>query len=102
MAVVILRRIVTRLIRGQVRRDGPGGPGGFFRQLFVQKAERLFDQFRAMVTARAEEGNGDNDLGKLCVLAGVREFPVRVKCATLAWHTMLSALAREPSLVSTE
>jgi nitrogen fixation NifU-like protein len=41
-------------------------------------------------------------LGKLAVLGGVREFPVRVKCATLAWHTLKAALVGEKELVSTE
>jgi nitrogen fixation NifU-like protein len=42
-------------------------------------------------------------LGKLCVLAGVQQFPVRVKCATLAWHTLAAALNRKkPEPVSTE
>ena len=41
------------------------------------------------------------DLGKLCALAGVREFPIRVKCASLAWHTLKAAMEREIS-VSTE
>jgi nitrogen fixation NifU-like protein len=41
-------------------------------------------------------------LGKLAVLAGVREFPARVKCASLAWHTLKAALAAEPEPVTTE
>ena len=42
------------------------------------------------------------ELGKLAVLAGVKEFPMRVKCASLAWHTMLTALKKESKTVTTE
>ena len=68
------------------------------------QARRLFDSFHAMAA-----GDGDaevppelaDDLDRLQVLAGVRQYPVRVKCATLAWHTMKAALAGKPE-VSTE
>lgn len=65
----------------------------------VAVARALFERFHQMVTTPPEEPV--EDLGKLSVLAGVREFPVRVKCASLAWHTLKAALAREPK-VSTE
>ena len=52
-----------------------------------------------MVTGEAD--NGD-ELGKLAVFAGVRKFPARVKCATLAWHTLQSALEGKQEAVSTE
>ena len=64
------------------------------------EAEMLFQSFRDVVTGSGETPN--TDLGKLDVLAGVREFPVRVKCATLAWHTLRAALASQKELVSTE
>ncbi len=70
------------------------------------EAQRLFDSFHRMCTEddfdpEAAE-NGDPDaLERLAVLSGVREFPVRVKCATLAWHTMNAAVTGE-SEVSTE
>ena len=65
-----------------------------------QDAERLFGTFRNVVTG---ESDGDADaLGKLAVFAGVRDYPVRVKCATLAWHTLHAALANEADAVSTE
>lgn len=54
-------------------------------------ARDLFDKFHQMVTAPME-ASPDPDLGKLTVFAGVKEFPSRVKCATLAWHTLKSAL----------
>ena len=68
----------------------------------VEEAEELFHRFHDMVTSDSE---ADTELGKLEALSGVREIPVRVKCATLAWHTMKSALeARDetPEPVSTE
>lgn len=55
-------------------------------------ARALFERFHDMVTAPTEVPIAD--LGKLTALAGVREFPVRVKCASLAWHTLKAALAR--------
>jgi nitrogen fixation NifU-like protein len=65
----------------------------------VPEVRALFERFHRMVTTPPE--NAVEDMGKLSVLAGVREFPVRVKCASLAWHTLKAALDREP-LVSTE
>ena len=56
----------------------------------VPDARSLFDRFHRMVTTPMDEDV--EDLGKLSVLAGVREFPVRVKCASLAWHTFRAAL----------
>jgi nitrogen fixation NifU-like protein len=64
----------------------------------LTEAEQLMEDFHAMVT-----GQGTNEaLGKLEVLAGVREFPQRVKCATLAWHTMKAALENAAQPVTTE
>ncbi|MFS8979770.1 SUF system NifU family Fe-S cluster assembly protein [Cupriavidus necator] len=64
------------------------------------QARALFSAFHALVTA--EPGRAGVPLGKLEVLAGVREFPARVKCATLAWHTMQAALENSAKPVSTE
>lgn len=58
----------------------------------VGDAEKLFDQFRGMVTASPDEAIDTEGLGKLQVFSGVREFPARVKCASLAWHTVHAAL----------
>jgi nitrogen fixation NifU-like protein len=67
----------------------------------VEQARALFDRFHAMITS--EPGSPVDDLGKLTVLAGVREFPTRVKCASLAWHTLKAAVVDEaPGPVSTE
>jgi nitrogen fixation NifU-like protein len=66
-----------------------------------QEAETLFAEFHRMVTGELDEENEPNDLGRLKIFAGVREFPVRVKCASLAWHTLKAAL-EDQTLVSTE
>ncbi len=63
----------------------------------VDEARALFEQFRHLVTADGDHGH-DHDpeaLGALVALGGVRQYPSRVKCATLAWHTMVSAAAGE-------
>jgi nitrogen fixation protein NifU and related proteins len=64
-----------------------------------EEALELFDKFHDLVTGKAAAGAG---LGKLAVFSGVSEFPVRVKCATLAWHTLRSALIDGGKIVSTE
>jgi nitrogen fixation NifU-like protein len=67
----------------------------------VNDARALFDQFHQMITSDPE--SPAPDLGKLSVFAGVREFPTRIKCASLAWHTMKAAVAHESGApVSTE
>ena len=58
----------------------------------------LFSQFHSMVTGMADV----SDMGKLEVFRGVSEFPVRVKCATLAWHTLKAAIDGKEDIVSTE
>ena len=62
----------------------------------------LFDRFREMVTGVPDGEVDYRELGKLAVFAGVREFPARVKCATLAWHTLRAALDGDPGTVATE
>ncbi|MBS3963657.1 MAG: SUF system NifU family Fe-S cluster assembly protein [Methylomonas sp.] len=65
------------------------------------EATTLFQQFHEMTTGKTE--NIDlQAIGKLAVLAGVREYPARVKCATLAWHTLDAALKNQQDAVSTE
>jgi nitrogen fixation NifU-like protein len=67
----------------------------------IDEARSLFDRFHEMVTSPPETPTPD--LGKLSVFAGVREFPTRVKCASLAWHTLRAAVADTDSkTVSTE
>lgn len=67
----------------------------------VDEVESLFARFHRVVTSDARTPVDASGLGKLEVLAGVREFPMRVKCATLAWHTLRAALHGEKS-ASTE
>ena len=67
--------------------------------LSVAEARNLFHDFHALVT----QGDTGEDLGKLAVFTGVREYPMRVKCATLAWHTLIAALdQKQDQPVSTE
>ena len=67
----------------------------------ADEARALFDQFHAMIAS--DHAGPTADLGKLSVLAGVREFPTRIKCASLAWHTMKAAVAHHSDApVSTE
>jgi nitrogen fixation NifU-like protein len=67
----------------------------------VVEARDLFEHFHAMITSDTD--TQQEDMGKLSVLAGVREFPTRIKCASLAWHTMKAAVASETDApVSTE
>ena len=71
------------------------------RGLTVEEARTRFTQFQAMVTSAHDEP--PTDLGKLSVLAGVREFPTRIKCASLAWHAAKAVLDGAPAVpVSTE
>lgn len=68
------------------------------------EAEAMFERFHALVTAppdRAHE-NAAPELGKLAAFAGVCEFPARVKCASLAWHTLMAALQGRQAPVKTE
>ncbi|HET6977549.1 MAG TPA: SUF system NifU family Fe-S cluster assembly protein [Pyrinomonadaceae bacterium] len=66
-----------------------------------EQAENLFQEFHSMVTGDLNEEVDDNSLGNLKIFAGVREFPVRVKCATLPWHTLHAALNKQDQ-ISTE
>lgn len=64
----------------------------------VEEARALFESVHGLLTGEGSAG----PMGKLQVLAGVREYPARVKCATLAWHTLQAALRKEQGTVSTE
>jgi nitrogen fixation NifU-like protein len=66
----------------------------------VEEAKVLFEHFHDLVTK--DDALPEEDMDKLMVLAGVREFPMRVKCATRAWHTLNAALENEEQPVSTE
>jgi nitrogen fixation NifU-like protein len=66
------------------------------------EARALFERFHALVTNPSGTQPDPASLGKLAVFSGVREYPVRVKCATLAWHTMRAALEGSKETVATE
>jgi nitrogen fixation protein NifU and related proteins len=66
----------------------------------LEEVDELFEKFHRMITRSPDEPV--DDLGKLRVLAGVRQFPVRVKCASLPWHTLRSAVSARDEVVSTE
>ena len=67
------------------------------------EAESLFERFHDLIVGNGGESPDESSqLGKLAVFSGVREYPVRVKCATLPWHTLKAALSGEAAPVSTE
>ena len=68
----------------------------------IAEAERLFADFHTFVTAPHHAEADSAGLGKLAVFSGVSEFPARMKCATLAWHTLHAAIEGEQESVSTE
>lgn len=70
--------------------------------LTEQEVENLFHQFHSMVSRDLDADFDPDELGKLAVFQGVCEFPARVKCATLAWHTLQAALNQQSDPVSTE
>jgi len=67
-----------------------------------EEANVLFDEFHRMIKGELDPENLPNHLGRLSIFSGVREFPARVKCASLSWHTLRAALAGSPASVSTE
>jgi nitrogen fixation protein NifU and related proteins len=76
--------LMTEAVKGKERKD----------------VAALFEQVHALLTQ--DEAAAESGLGKLAALSGVREFPARVKCASLCWHTLNAALARDGASVSTE
>lgn len=68
----------------------------------AEEARAIFDRFHEMITAGMDTEFDMESLGKLQVFSGVREFPVRIKCATLAWHALVAALEGEEKPVTTE
>lgn len=77
--------MMTQTVKGKTKED----------------AERIFDEFHRMVTGKLDIETDENSLGKLRIFAGVLEFPARVKCASLSWHTVNAALHGEAE-ISTE
>jgi nitrogen fixation NifU-like protein len=68
----------------------------------LDEADALFSKFHALVTAPGDAPASTEGLGKLAVFAGVREYPARVKCASLAWHTLKRAVSGDDEPASTE
>jgi len=64
------------------------------------EAENLFNEFHRMAMGELDEENEPNNLGKLTIFAGVRDYPARVKCATLSWHTMRAALEGQDTVTT--
>lgn len=77
--------VMTTLLKGRTKNE----------------AEKTFERFHSLVTGELKDVSFET-LGKLGAFAGVSEFPARVKCASLAWHTMHSALDAKSDVVSTE
>ena len=78
--------MMTQIVKGKTRAE----------------AEQMFQRFHNLVTGQPAPGADSPALGKLEVFSGVSEFPLRVKCATLAWHTLRAALEGKQEAVSTE
>ena len=78
--------VMTTLVKGKTRKE----------------AEKLFETFHKLVTGELEKAVSIEELGKLTAFAGVSEFPARVKCASLPWHSMRSALETKVETVTTE
>ena len=68
----------------------------------IQEARVLFETFHDLVTGKSDGATDLATIGKLAVFSGVSEFPVRVKCATLSWHTTQAALDESGETISTE
>lgn len=74
----------------------------FIKGKTIERARDTFIKFRELVMGRLESLDAIEDLEKLAVFSGVRAFPIRVKCATLPWHTLKAALENGDPMVSTE
>jgi nitrogen fixation protein NifU and related proteins len=68
----------------------------------VSEAQALFERYHRVLTEEGGEADASRALGKLAVLSGVRQYPVRVKCATLCWHALKAALEDRQEVVTTE
>lgn len=74
----------------------------FVKGKALAEVNDAFDRFHDLVTGRASEPASDPGLGKLAVFSGVCEFPMRVKCATLSWHTLSAAIENSSETAKTE
>ena len=78
--------LMTEIVKGQTEAE----------------AEKLFETFHRMTTGKNGDDINLEEIGKLAVLSGVRAYPARVKCATLAWHSLQAALKNEGHAISTD
>ncbi len=78
--------VMTQLVKGKTK----------------DEAEKIFELFHDLVTGKHSPDDMPAGLSKLAVFAGVRDYPARVKCASLAWHTMHAALTTDQDTISTE
>ena len=67
-----------------------------------REVDEIFERFHQLVTSRGDQDVSQDGLGKLAVFSGVREYPMRVKCASLAWHTLMAALSDSSETAKTE
>jgi len=74
----------------------------FIKGKSVSEAKIIIEQFQSLVTGKEMSEDEIETLGKLAIFQGVKEFPARVKCASLAWHTLNAALEKENEKISTE
>lgn len=74
----------------------------FLKGRKVEDVEVIYDEFHKMVLGELDPEKEENRLGKLKLFMGIREYPSRIKCASLAWHTMKGALENQTDGVSTE
>ena len=74
----------------------------FLKGKKVDDSRVVFDEFHKMVLGEFDPENQEHHLGKLTLFMGIREYPSRTKCASLAWHTMIGALDKKTDEVSTE
>ena len=89
---------MTKRLVSDAGRDSPSDPN---YSADKAQAEEIFHTVHDLVTGKTRDADPER-LGKLAVFAGVSEFPVRVKCATLCWHTARAALEGREEPVSTE
>ena len=74
----------------------------FVKGKSLEEVDQAFERFHELVTSRTDEELSEEGLGKLAVFSGVREYPMRVKCASLAWHTLKAALDETDATAKTE
>ena len=67
-----------------------------------EEAMEIFKRFHHMITSAPDVPLDEDELGKLCIFGGVREYPIRIKCATLAWHACSAAMESKAGQISTE